>query len=120
MLKQSWRKVQGVLLDVGIDQLDEGGAVLESRGPSWRFTPLSKETACSTSYESRQNRGRLEAFGGERPRMRGIADAVALAKAEDPSLSSMTSKLARLASVEGHRESADAPGGDDFSGVASC
>ena len=49
----------------------------------------------------------LEAFGGERPaHARRIADAVALAKAEDPTLQSMTtSKLAQFASAaKGHRE----------------
>ena len=114
MLKHLDSSVQGVLLDVGISspQLDGGrGFRPEVEGPvDMRFDATdASETALQ--YLVRASRqelaAALEAFGGERPaHARRIADAVALAKEEDPSLSSMTtSKLAQLASAaKGHRE----------------
>jgi len=101
-------------LDVGISspQLDGGrGFRPEVEGPvDMRFDATdASETALQ--YLVRASRqelaAALEAFGGERPaHARRIADAVALAKAEDPTLQSMTtSKLAQLASAaKGHRE----------------
>ena len=100
--------IQGVLLDVGISspQLDGGrGFRPEVEGPVDMRFDASEQSETALQYLVRASRqelaAALEAFGGERPaHARRIADAVALAKAEDPSLSSMTtSKLAQLASA---------------------
>ena len=114
MLKHLGTSVQGVLLDVGISspQLDGGrGFRPEVEGPVDMRFDASEQSETALQYLVRASRqelaAALEAFGGERPaHARRIADAVALAKAEDPTLQSMTtSKLAQLASAaKGHRE----------------
>ena len=120
--------IQGVLLDVGISspQLDGGrGFRPEVEGPVDMRFDASEQSETALQYLVRASRqelaAALEAFGGERPaHARRIADAVALAKAEDPSLSKYDDVETSTVSLGGEGPPgvpADAPGEDDVSGV---
>ena len=101
-----------MLVFLHLNWMAGGASGRRSRGPVDMRFDASEQSETALQYLVRASRqelaAALEAFGGERPaHARRIADAVALAKAEDPSLIKhmTTSKLAQLASAaKGHRE----------------